>query len=176
MPGPAKSAFLSFMRCLLGGARPPARRLIPRWDGRGGAEGGRRAPAHHEGDRAQWFCSSATGFPEGRARATGLGQEAGGEGLIGIQRAFQVSGARRTLASLWKVDNLITKGIMIRFYRNMWEKDMSEAAAIREAQLWLLKNPDQMRGLGDALKDENKKTVRTPPYYWAAWVLSGDSG
>ena len=34
---------------------------------------------------------------------TGLGKELGGEGLIGLTRAFQYAGARSVLASLWSV-------------------------------------------------------------------------
>ena len=37
---------------------------------------------------------------------TGLGEVAGGEGLLGLQRAFQVAGARTTVASLWKVGDV----------------------------------------------------------------------
>src|SRR5262249_31753160 len=35
---------------------------------------------------------------------TGLGATAGGESLLGLQRAFQVAGVRTTVASLWSVD------------------------------------------------------------------------
>ena len=47
---------------------------------------------------------------------TGLGEFAGGEGLIGIQRAFQVAGVRTTVASLWKVDDQATRKLMELFY------------------------------------------------------------
>jgi CHAT domain-containing protein len=36
---------------------------------------------------------------------SGLGEELGGEGLIGLTRAFQYAGARRVLASLWSVND-----------------------------------------------------------------------
>ena len=103
---------------------------------------------------------------------SGLGRSAGGEGLLGVQRAFQVSGARTTVASYWKVDDLATRRLMERFYRNLWEKKMPRIDALREAQLWLLKHPDQLRGL---LRVDNDQTPRqSPPYYWAAFQLSGD--
>src|SRR5262249_40398808 len=36
---------------------------------------------------------------------TGLGKSAGGEGLLGLQRAFAVAGALTVVASLWSVDD-----------------------------------------------------------------------
>jgi len=72
---------------------------------------------------------------------TGLGEVPGGEGLLGVQRAFQVSGARSVLASLWSVDDVATRRLMDRFYRNMWNKKMPRLDALRETQLWTLRNP-----------------------------------
>lgn len=108
---------------------------------------------------------------------TGLGPVAGGEGLLGVQRAFQVAGARTTVASLWKVDDLVTRQLMERFYRNLWEKEMSRLDALREAQLWILNNPQSLRGATlttDAAKLPEKISRRTPPRFWAAFTLSGD--
>ena len=102
---------------------------------------------------------------------TGLGEVAGGEGLIGIQRAFQISGARTTVASFWKVNDEVTRRLMERFYRNLWENERSRLDALREAQLYILNNPDSIRG-GTVKGQES--TQRVPPYYWAAFQLSGD--
>ncbi|WP_442509010.1 CHAT domain-containing protein [Novipirellula sp. SH528] len=104
---------------------------------------------------------------------TGLGEVAGGEGLIGIQRSFQVSGARTTVASLWKVPDLATRLLMEQFYKNYWgDQKMSRLDAMRTAQLWVLNHPDDLRGL---VRDSGESDVhKTPPEYWAAFVLSGD--
>jgi len=103
---------------------------------------------------------------------TGLGDVAGGEGLLGIQRAFQVSGARSTIASLWTVDDRATRMLMERFYLNYWEKKMSKLDAMREAQLEIFRDPDSVRA--PDFEDEEKLPTRTHPYYWAAFQLSGD--
>ncbi len=80
---------------------------------------------------------------------TGLGEVAGGEGLIGIQRAFQIAGARSTIASLWKVNDAATRRLMQEFYTNYLDKEMSVLDSLREAQLWAMKNPHEfLRGFG----------------------------
>ena len=102
---------------------------------------------------------------------TGLGEVAGGEGLIGIQRAFQIAGVRTTVASLWKVDDQATRVLMERFYRNLWEKEMGHLDALREAQLYILNNPESVRSLG--VEDNNQTSKRTSPKLWAAFQVSG---
>lgn len=101
---------------------------------------------------------------------TGLGETAGGEGLLGVQRAFQVAGARTTVASFWKVDDLVTRLLMERFYRNLWDKEMTRLDALREAQLYVLDHPEALRG-GDATRETDE---RTSPRLWGAFSLSGD--
>ena len=112
---------------------------------------------------------------------TGLGETAGGEGLLGLQRAFQVSGARTTIASFWNVDDQVTRALMERFYRNLHTgpngKPLPMLDALREAQLWILKNPQDvaaaLRSRG-ADVPEDDPDLMTSPRYWAAFTLSGD--
>ena len=119
---------------------------------------------------------------------TGLGKTAGGEGIFGLQRAFQLAGARTVVASSWKVPDLSTKELMVRFYGNLWEKKMGKLEALREAQLWVMKEGKAAgldRGIDDesvVVKETKKEPVKVegstkgemlPPKYWAAWILSG---
>ncbi len=104
---------------------------------------------------------------------TGLGEVAGGEGLLGIQRGFQVAGTQTTIASLWKVNDAATRRLMQEFYTNYLGKEMSVLDALRETQLWALNHPgDVPRGVTRADVDTTPK--RLPPKYWAPFVLSGD--
>ena len=109
---------------------------------------------------------------------TGLGEVAGGEGLIGVQRAFQVAGAGSTVASLWNVGDVATQRLMERFYRNYWQKKMSKLDALREAQLYLLNHPqavnDENRGLTQKKPQPGAASKRLSPEMWAAFQLSGD--
>ena len=112
---------------------------------------------------------------------TGLGATSGGEGLLGLQRAFQVSGARTTIASFWKVDDQVTRALMERFYRNITSgkagRPMAMLDALREAQLWILRNPQDVaaaiRSRGADVPEGDPGLV-TSPRYWAAFTLSGD--
>jgi CHAT domain-containing protein len=113
---------------------------------------------------------------------TGLGQTAGGEGLLGLQRAFQLAGAKTTMASLWQVPDKATQLLMERFYDNLWNssRKTSKLDALLEAQRWMLREGAKQSGMTRGLTFEagDVATVpssgRLPPYYWAAFVLSGD--
>jgi CHAT domain-containing protein len=114
-----------------------------------------------------------------------LGPVAGGEGLLGLQRAFQLSGARSVVASLWQVDDAATQALMREFYRNLWDRRLSKVEALRQAQGTMLQRYDmrrgQLRGAGAERPVDPKKLaeaqptpLRPPPLYWAGFVLSGD--
>ncbi len=110
---------------------------------------------------------------------TGLGKVADGEGLLGMQRAFQVAGARSVVASLWSVDDRATQQLMQDFYSLAWDAKgtLSRAEALRKAQLAMLFGrtlDGRPRGPVGELVPEKGTTRRVPPYYWAAFVLSGD--
>jgi CHAT domain-containing protein/tetratricopeptide (TPR) repeat protein len=103
---------------------------------------------------------------------TGLGEVAGGEGLLGLQRAFQVAGAQSVIASLWRVGDEPTRALMARFYENLWRKNRTPAQALRDAQLSMLRGD---LGRGTLTREtEKSKPGRLPPYYWAGFVLSTD--
>ena len=88
---------------------------------------------------------------------TGLGQELGGEGLIGLTRAFQYAGARSVLATLWSVADRSTSELMARFYGYV-AKGQPKDEALRAAQL------DLIRATG----------ASSHPFHWAAFQLFGD--
>ena len=88
---------------------------------------------------------------------TGLGKEIQGEGLVGLTRGFMYAGTPRVVASLWSVNDAATAELMKRFYQNMLQKKLTQAAALRSAQVELW----QQQQIG-------------APYYWAAFVLQGD--
>jgi hypothetical protein len=111
---------------------------------------------------------------------TGLGREAGGEGLLGLQRAFQVAGARTVVASWWQVDDGATQDLMARFYANLWREKLPPLEALRRAQLSVLGGGAGSGGLRGPGSVEHGPAAqapgRAPPRLWAAWVLSGDPG
>ncbi len=84
---------------------------------------------------------------------TGLGKVEGGEGVYGLQRAFQVAGARQLLMSLWEVDDRATQQFMTFFYENLL-KTQNSTEALRAART-------------------QTRLLYPNPYYWGAFILLG---
>lgn len=88
---------------------------------------------------------------------TALGKEIKGEGLVGLTRGFMYAGAPRVVASLWRVDDRASADIMSRFYSAMLKDGLRPAAALRAAQVAMLK----------------EKRWQSP-HYWAAFTIQGE--
>ncbi|NEQ47500.1 MAG: tetratricopeptide repeat protein [Leptolyngbya sp. SIOISBB] len=88
---------------------------------------------------------------------TGLGDIANGEGVYGLRRAFALAGAETQLLSLWQVDDFGTQSLMARYYENL-TAGMGRSEALREVQLEMIEQGGEY----------------SHPYYWAAFVLTGD--
>lgn len=89
---------------------------------------------------------------------TGLGKEIRGEGLVGMTRGFIYAGAKRVTVSLWDVNDKATAELMGRYYREMLgERHLQPAAALRQAQIAMIREKRWQN-----------------PYFWAAFVLSGE--
>jgi CHAT domain-containing protein len=104
---------------------------------------------------------------------TGLGEVAGGEGVLGLQRAFQMAGARSAVTSLWKVDDRAANLLMTLFYEKLWGEGIPKAEALRQAKLALMRD-EGIRGLRVEEPATGEPPGRLPPVLWAAFTLSGD--
>ncbi len=84
---------------------------------------------------------------------TGLGDIMAGEGVYGLQRSFEVAGAKAVIMSLWKVDDAATQLLMTSFYKN-WVSTKDKHKSFVAAQKAL-------------------KAKYPEPYYWGAFVMQG---
>ncbi|MCP6763241.1 MAG: CHAT domain-containing protein [Fischerella sp. CENA71] len=122
---------------------------------------------------------------------------------IGLPSGFLLAGSPSVVSSLWKVDDLSTSFLMIKFYENLVKLDNLEAGdiaiALKQAQNWLRNLT--IEGL-DQFLEEHKPQIETVlaqlrvgkrirfqeslklikqrqplpfanPYYWAGFIASG---
>ncbi len=89
---------------------------------------------------------------------TALGQNVTGEGILGLTRAFFYAGAHSVVASLWDVDDASTAKFMKAFYSNIRRGEPIDVA-LQQAKL-------------DFLHAGGRTSA---PFYWAAFVASGQA-
>ena len=92
---------------------------------------------------------------------TGSGTVQAGEGVLGLRRAFKVAGVGTVVMSLWSVDDDSTRQWMRNLYTARLQENQPTAEAVRTASRRFL---EQQRRSGQS----------THPFYWAAFVASGD--
>lgn len=85
---------------------------------------------------------------------TGKGEITSGEGVYGLQRSFQVAGAKAIVMSLWKVNDEVTQKLMVAFYTR-YLIHHNKRLALREAELMVRKEHPE-------------------PYFWGAFVMVGE--
>ncbi|HEU5290256.1 MAG TPA: CHAT domain-containing tetratricopeptide repeat protein, partial [Cyclobacteriaceae bacterium] len=84
---------------------------------------------------------------------TGLGKIYPGEGVYGLQRAFQVAGAEAVIMSLWTVDDTATQLLMKNFYdQYVQTNDLYQSFRFAQQKL---------------------KEKYPEPFYWGAFILVG---
>jgi CHAT domain-containing protein/tetratricopeptide (TPR) repeat protein len=88
--------------------------------------------------------------------SSGLGEIDESEGIIGMTKAFFDAGAKSIIVSLWEVNDKYTSKLMKLFYQKLSEGyDKSEALRLAKVEFIKKHSPN--------------------PYYWAAFVLSGNT-
>jgi CHAT domain-containing protein/tetratricopeptide (TPR) repeat protein len=92
---------------------------------------------------------------------TGGGEVRAGEGVLGLRRAFQTAGAATLVMSLWPVEDESARHWMEALYRNRLVGRLSTVEAVRRASLAVL----EARG---------RRGESTHPYFWGAFVATGD--
>ena len=118
-----------------------------------------------------------------------------GDSVMALPWGFMYAGASAVVASLWKVDDAATALLMDEFYRNMLERNMTKAAALRSAKQALRSmtweeagrrsraSKEQLTSLamrgppGKAVSSRGEPIRTLPfghPHFWAAFVLIGD--
>jgi len=88
------------------------------------------------------------------ACVTAEGSDRAALGLAGVAVK---AGAKSTLASLWEIDDYSTYKLIIEFYRQLQNQDISKAKALQQAQIKLINDQEFSH-----------------PYYWAPFLLIGN--
>jgi len=88
---------------------------------------------------------------------TAVGNDRAALGLAGV--AIK-AGVKSAFASLWQVDDVATPAVVIEFYNQLKNEDISMAKALQNAQKQILNRPEYQ--------------AYQHPYYWSAFLLIGN--
>jgi CHAT domain-containing protein/Tfp pilus assembly protein PilF len=87
---------------------------------------------------------------------TGVGEVKNGDGVHGLRRALVLAGSETQIMSLWPVSDRITRELMVAYYNGLKQRQ-GRGESLRRVQLRMLKN-----------------VKRQHPFYWAAFIQSGE--
>jgi CHAT domain-containing protein len=85
--------------------------------------------------------------------------------VLGLRRAFQLTGAQTVVASLWKVPDVEAEQLMTAFL-SRWLNGQGKADALRAAQLDTIQ---RLRASPSAAQRE------APPLFWAGFICHGQA-
>lgn len=91
---------------------------------------------------------------------SGIGDLKRGEGLLSLARGFYFSGAQSISSTLWKINDASSAVLMSGFYKNL-SKGQPKDLALQQAKLTFVQ--------------QNKDNALSHPYYWSAFVISGNT-
>jgi filamentous hemagglutinin family protein len=129
--------------------------------------------------QARWYDRSQVELLVLSACETAIGDDTAEMGFAGLAVR---SGVKSAVASLWKVDDTGTLGLMTEFYRYLRSAPI-KAEALRKAQLEMLRKQlvianNQLRGNGGAI--DLPESLKIPanldlshPHYWAGFTVIG---
>jgi len=120
---------------------------------------------------------------------TGLGEVRNGEGIQGLRRAFELAGVNTLICTLWDVDDIASAILMEQFYVNLLDKRMDKLQALSSAKEYIkcMTCSDQLDFFrdNDFAEEANELSLWPPseldkkpyvhPYFWAGYILQGDT-
>jgi CHAT domain-containing protein/Tfp pilus assembly protein PilF len=89
---------------------------------------------------------------------TGVGEVKNGDGVYGLRRALVLAGSETQVISLWPVSDKVTRELMVAYFSDL-KQGQGRGEALRRVQLKMLGN-----------------ARRQHPFYWAAFIQSGEWG
>ncbi|MGI9107557.1 MAG: tetratricopeptide repeat protein [Pyrinomonadaceae bacterium] len=107
---------------------------------------------------------------------TGVGRVSNGNGVYGLRRALVLAGSESQMMSLWQVSDEATRDLMISYYKCLMAGE-GRTEALRQVQLEMIKNKGQVtsgRSLQLGEKASSESADHSHPYFWAAFIQSGD--
>ncbi len=106
---------------------------------------------------------------------TGLGDVVNGAGVYGLRRALVLAGSETQVMSLWQVDDAATRDLMGDYYTRL-QRGEGRTEAMRQAQLGMLHGETGRRVKGTRTRTQTAPASESNahPYYWAAFISSGD--